>query len=40
MVFVPSVGGLSHNVAEFTQDQDIEAGAGVLLELMLELAEQ
>ena len=40
MVFVPSVGGLSHNVAEFTHDQDIEAGAGVLLELMLELAEQ
>lgn len=40
MVFVPSVGGLSHNVAEFTHDQDIEAGAGVLLELMLELTEQ
>ncbi len=40
MVFVPSVDGLSHNVAEFTHDQDIEAGAGVLLELMLELAEQ
>lgn len=40
MVFVPSVGGLSHNVAEFTHDHDIEAGAGVLLELMLELAEQ
>lgn len=40
MVFVPSVGGLSHNVAEFTHDQDIEAGAGVLLELTLELAEQ
>ena len=40
MVFVPSVGGLSHNVAEFTHDHDIEAGAGVLLALMLELAEQ
>lgn len=40
MVFVPSVGGLSHNVAEFTHDKDIEAGAGVLLELMLGLAEQ
>ncbi|AXA70314.1 M20 family metallo-hydrolase [Achromobacter insolitus] len=40
MVFVPSVGGLSHNVAEFTHDKDIEAGASVLLELMLELAEQ
>jgi N-carbamoyl-L-amino-acid hydrolase len=40
MVFVPSVGGLSHNVAEFTHDHDIEAGAGVLLDVMLELAEQ
>lgn len=40
MVFVPSVGGLSHNVREFTHDHDIAAGAGVLLDLMLELADQ
>jgi len=40
MVFVPSVGGLSHNVKEYTHDRDIEAGAGVLLDLMLELSEQ
>ncbi len=40
MIFVPSVGGLSHNVAEFTNDRDIEAGASVLLDLLLELAEQ
>lgn len=40
MIFVPSVKGLSHNVAEFTHDQDIEAGANVLLTLLAELAEQ
>lgn len=38
MIFVPSVGGLSHNVAEYTHDHDIEAGAGVLLDLLVELA--
>ena len=40
MIFVPSVKGLSHNVAEFTHDHDIEAGANVLLTLLTELAEQ
>ncbi|MGE3651517.1 MAG: hydantoinase/carbamoylase family amidase, partial [Reyranellaceae bacterium] len=39
MIFVPSVKGLSHNVAEFTHPADIEAGAAILLDLMLELAE-
>ena len=39
MIFVPSVKGLSHNVAEFTHPGDIEAGAAILLDLMLELAE-
>ncbi|MGO3742177.1 M20 family metallo-hydrolase [Kerstersia sp.] len=39
MIFVPSVGGLSHNVAEFTQDGDIGAGAAILLDLLLELAQ-
>ncbi|WP_324830275.1 M20 family metallo-hydrolase [Pseudomonas saxonica] len=38
MIFVPSVGGLSHNIDEFTNDQDIGAGADVLLEMLLELA--
>jgi beta-ureidopropionase / N-carbamoyl-L-amino-acid hydrolase len=38
MIFVPSVGGLSHNVAEYTHESDIEAGAGVLLDLLVELA--
>lgn len=39
MIFVPSVKGLSHNVAEFTHPHDIEAGAAILLDMMLELAE-
>ena len=39
MVFVPSVDGISHNVAEFTEADDIEAGANVLLETMLRLVE-
>ncbi len=38
MVFVPSAGGLSHNVAEHTDLADLEAGANVLLHVMLELA--
>jgi N-carbamoyl-L-amino-acid hydrolase len=39
MIFVPSVGGISHNVREFTKAEDIEAGANVLLQTLLELAE-
>jgi len=31
MVFIPSIGGLSHNPAEFSTDEDIEAGANILL---------
>ncbi len=38
MIFVPSVGGISHNVREFTKSEDLEAGANVLLQVMLELA--
>ena len=38
MIFVPSVKGLSHNVAEFTEPRDIDAGAKVLLDVVLELA--
>ena len=38
MVFVPSVNGISHNVTEYTEPSDIEAGANVLLRTMLELA--
>jgi len=39
MVFVPSVGGVSHNPAEHTDDAQLAAGADVLLRVMLELAE-
>jgi N-carbamoyl-L-amino-acid hydrolase len=38
MVFVPSAGGVSHNPAEHTGDEQLAAGAGVLLRVMLELA--
>ena len=40
MIFVPSVAGLSHNVKEHTEAADLAAGAQVLLNLMLELAEE
>ena len=39
MIFTPSVGGLSHNVKEFTRPEDLTAGADVLLHTLLELAE-
>src|SRR5882672_5844392 len=39
MIFVPSVAGLSHNVKEHTEAADLAAGAEILLNLMLELAE-
>ncbi len=39
MIFVPSVAGLSHNVGEHTDPADLAAGAQVLLNLLLELAE-
>jgi N-carbamoyl-L-amino-acid hydrolase len=39
MVFTPSVNGLSHNIAEFTEAVDIEAGANVLLQVVLDLLE-
>lgn len=38
MIFVPSVNGLSHNIAEFTATADLQAGADVLLRMVLELA--
>ncbi len=37
MVFTPSVGGLSHNIAEYTEPEDIAAGANVLMQVVLEL---
>jgi len=38
MVFVPSVGGISHNPAEHTEDADLAAGTEVLLQTVLALA--
>jgi N-carbamoyl-L-amino-acid hydrolase len=38
MIFVPSVGGVSHNPAEHTDSDDLRAGANVLLHTLLDLA--
>ena len=38
MVFTPSVRGISHNPAEHTEPDDLEAGANVLLDVLLRLA--
>jgi N-carbamoyl-L-amino-acid hydrolase len=38
MVFVPSACGISHNPAEHTDPADLEAGANVLLAVVLALA--
>ncbi len=37
MIFVPSAGGISHNIQEFTSPADLEAGANVLLHTLLSL---
>ena len=39
MIFVPSWEGISHNPFEHTEPEHLEAGANVLLRVMLELAE-
>lgn len=38
MIFIPSVDGISHNVAEFSHPAHIEAGANVLFSVLCELA--
>lgn len=40
MIFVPSVNGLSHNIAEYTPPEDLERGANVLLHVLLSEAQQ
>ncbi len=40
MIFVPSAGGLSHNVREHTEPADLIAGARVLFRVLTHLAEQ
>jgi len=39
MVFVPSVAGISHNPAEYTAPDDLVAGANVLLQVVMALAD-
>jgi beta-ureidopropionase / N-carbamoyl-L-amino-acid hydrolase len=39
MIFVPSAGGLSHNVREHTAPEHLHAGASVLLNAVLRLAD-
>ena len=39
MIFVPSRDGISHNVKEYTAPDQIEAGANVLLQVLLAAAE-
>jgi beta-ureidopropionase / N-carbamoyl-L-amino-acid hydrolase len=39
MIFVPSAGGISHNVEEYTAPEHCAAGADVMLRLVTELAE-
>ena len=38
MIFVPSLGGISHNPKEFTPETDLVAGANVLLDVVKRLA--
>jgi N-carbamoyl-L-amino-acid hydrolase len=38
MIFVPSVGGISHNPSEFTERRHLQIGADLLLHTMLRLA--
>jgi N-carbamoyl-L-amino-acid hydrolase len=40
MIFVPSVGGVSHNPDEHTDVDELNAGADVLLHTLLELAQE
>ncbi len=40
MIFVPSAGGLSHNVREHTDAADLQRGAQVLLNVVLQLAQR
>lgn len=38
MIFIPSAGGISHNINEYTAPSDIKAGADILLRLLVDLA--
>lgn len=38
MIFIPSVGGLSHNPKEFSDPSDIVSGVNILLQVVLDAA--
>lgn len=40
MIFVPSRDGISHNIKEFTEPEDIRAGANVLLHVVMNKAKE
>ena len=40
MIFVPSLGGISHNPREHTPDADLIAGANILLDVVSRLTAQ
>jgi len=39
MIFVPSVEGISHNPAEFTDPDDLVTGSNILLQVLIELSQ-
>jgi beta-ureidopropionase / N-carbamoyl-L-amino-acid hydrolase len=39
MIFTPSVKGISHNPAEYTEPADLVMGANILLQTLLALSE-
>lgn len=39
MIFIPSVRGISHNIAEYSHDRDVENGANVLLQAVIGRSE-
>jgi N-carbamoyl-L-amino-acid hydrolase len=40
MIFIPSIGGISHSPKEFSRPQDIENGANVLLQTVLSFDQE
>jgi len=38
MLFIPSVGGITHNPREYSTKEQVAQGAQVLLDVVLELA--
>ena len=38
MIFVPSIGGISHSPREFTPEADLANGANILLDVVARLA--